>query len=95
MLRLSLLLSVFLLGQITLFSQSITHNGRVLDAENSSPLPGAVVQDELSGLAVTTDADGYHYHAASAELNAILGCFSGVTAKSNDNGHRRPPRGTE
>ncbi|MGB0423758.1 MAG: SusC/RagA family TonB-linked outer membrane protein, partial [Flavobacteriales bacterium] len=59
MLRLSLLLSVFLLGQITLFSQSITHNGRVLDAENSSPLPGAVVQDELSGLAVTTDADGY------------------------------------
>lgn len=30
----------------------------------------------------TTEADGYHYHAASVEDNAILSCFTGVTVEA-------------
>lgn len=54
--------------------------------------------DECNGR--TTDKDGYHYYAQSAELNRIVKCFKGltavddtaVTAQGPDNG-QTPPAG--
>ena len=40
--------------------------------------------DECQGH--TTEADGYHYHAAAVEENAILSCFTGVTVEGTGPG---------
>ena len=45
-----------------------------------SPLDAAAELDACQGH--TTDAHGYHYHAASVEKNAILSCFTGMTVES-------------
>ncbi len=37
----------------------------------------------------TTDADGYHYHAASVAENAVLSCFTGVTVEGTGAGPGR------
>jgi hypothetical protein len=53
-----------------------------------SPLPGgssAAGLDECQGH--TTDTMPYHYHAANAEENSILKCFSGLTVERS---HQRP-----
>ncbi len=39
----------------------------------------------------TTAADGYHYHAAMVEDNAVLSCFTGLTVETTDGGG--PPGG--
>lgn len=43
----------------------------------------------------TTAADGYHYHAAAAEENAVLSCFSGlaVATAGREGGPGGPPPG--
>lgn len=51
-----------------------------------SPLAGAEL-DECNGH--STELYGYHYHARSPELNAILTCFTGATV----GGRGRPPGG--
>jgi hypothetical protein len=49
-----------------------------------------IVLDECNGR--TTEADGYHYYAQSAEKNRIVKCFVGVTAvDSSAEGHPGPP----
>ena len=53
-----------------------------------SPLDPAV--EAAAGLDAcqghTTEADGYHYHAAAVADNAILSCFTGVTVETTNPG---------
>jgi hypothetical protein len=44
--------------------------------------------DECNGH--ETHAQGYHYHANSAEENSVLTCFKGVTVESNERGQGAP-----
>lgn len=72
------------------------------DAANGETPPFAIAMDgylihgvlEGGGLDVcnghTTDEYGYHYHARSPELNGILTCYMGATAKGGAGG---PPEG--
>ena len=57
-----------------------------------SPLAGGSAAeglDECQGH--TTAALGYHYHAANAEENSVLSCFTGLTVQAPDG--ERPPAG--
>lgn len=47
--------------------------------------------DECNGR--TTDADGYHYYAQSAEKNRTIKCFMGVTAVDSTSTAGGPPGG--
>jgi len=47
--------------------------------------------DECNGR--TTDKDGYHYYAQSAELNRIIKCFKGLTAIDETAAQGPPPGG--
>ncbi len=58
-----------------------------------SPLDGADL-DACNGH--STEANGYHYHARSPELNGVLTCFSGATVGGRGGppgGRGGPPRG--
>jgi hypothetical protein len=58
-----------------------------------SPLPGGSNADGLDQCqGHKTDTMPYHYHAANAEENGVLKCFSGLTVKVSDE-HSRPPGG--
>ena len=56
-----------------------------------SPLDDAADLDECNGH--TTDADGYHYHANSAEENLVVECFVGQTVAGTDDAGGGPPPG--
>ena len=58
-----------------------------------SPLDdaGTVVLDACNGH--TTEADGYHYHANSADQNQVLECLIGQTVAGADGGPGGPPGG--
>ena len=57
-----------------------------------APLPGntTIELDECNGR--TTEKDGYHYYAQSAEKNRVIKCFKGLTAV-DDKQQAGPPGG--
>jgi hypothetical protein len=57
-----------------------------------APLPGntTIELDECNGR--TTEKDGYHYYAQSAEKNRVIKCFKGLTAV-DDKQQAGPPAG--
>ncbi len=65
-------------GETPIFAYAL--DGFAIHSPLDEATEAAAALDECQGH--TTEADGYHYHAASVEKNAVLSCFTGLTVES-------------
>lgn len=75
-------------GETPIFAYAL--DGYAIHSPLEEDYAETIELDECGGH--ETEADGYHYHANSAEENAVLSCFIGLTVQST-NQDRPPQRG--